>query len=100
MLIFVGIKSSVRCLNFPLENSVFELNFKARSTACYRDAHVRLTHFAERTRLATSSRKGISLNVSLFSEMTHVVNRVTNMFLRLSSGILCVRFLVLTRIPS
>ena len=51
------VKMSVRCLNSLLSSTVLELNFRARSSACYMSMRVGLIHCIARARLVASPRK-------------------------------------------
>ena len=101
MLMFLDFRSSLRCLNLPLENTNLELNFRKINTVCYSAMHVNLTYCVVRLRLANSPRReDTSCIVNLFYALCHAVNRVSIKFFRLSSRMLSVRFLVLMRVPS
>ena len=100
MLMLLEVRSSVRYLNFTLENTVSELNFNAKNTACYRAMCVHLTHCVARERLTTSPRReATSRRVILLHERFHVVNRVATRLLGFSSKMLSARLLALMMIP-
>ena len=77
MLVFLDVGRSVRYLNLPRENTVFELNFKERSTVYSRAVQAHLNYCVSRERLGTSTRmEATSRTVDLFYELFHTVNKV------------------------
>ena len=92
----LDLSRSIRCLCFPMQKTVLELNFIARGTVCCSAIKVCLTHCVMRARLdASPKREAISHSVKLLRTLLHVVNiRFVKSWHSLSR-ILSVRFLLL-----
>ena len=69
-LMFLEVRTLVRCFNLPLASTIFELNFKSRITVHFMDDLVILVHCVVRARLDTIPRReDNSRSVDLFCQL-------------------------------
>ena len=88
-------------MNFPLENTMFELNSIARNMACCRVTCVCFPHWIAIAIWATRpKRDDVFRRVKLLRALYHVVRMILIRGFLLSSGMLRVRLLVLIMIPN